>query len=79
MISFSDGFLTMTDTELLILLWSYKGDRRVVDNILACGAGKPEFVPHIPARLTSPSLTRLWRFLNETYNVMWCPACLPCN
>jgi len=51
-----------------------------VDNILARGAGEPDFALHmIPVRLTSPSLARRWRLLNEMYNVMWCPVWLPCS
>jgi len=57
-----------------------------VDNILTRGAGGPEFVPVSPVRLinirlflTSPSLARWRRLLYKMYNVMWCPACLPCR
>lgn len=46
------------------------GGPRVEDNILACGAGGPEFEPVSSVRLTSPSLARQRCLLNEAYNMM---------
>lgn len=54
------------------------GRCRVVDNLLARGAGGPEFTPRTPVMLTSLSLARQRRFLNEMY-VMRHTACLPCR
>ena len=50
-----------------------------MDNFMARGAGGPEFELRIYIRLTSPSLVRRRRLLNETYNVMCRSAWMPCS
>ena len=58
------------------------GTRRVVDNILARGAGgmaDPGSCPQSTIMLTSPSLARWWSLLNEMYDMMWRPMWMLCS